>query len=142
MLSGNPSSDCHVRTNHVCSATVGVAAKSVSTHKLKCIAFILHNTPIPIEKPLSSGIKIQTYYTLVKCDVTKGAAGANLNAVSVDGETPLHWAINDYETASIKELLELVANPDRSDAYGITPRKLFSMLAAETVEAVPENREE
>ena len=69
-------------------------------------------------------------------------AGASLNAVSAYGETPLHWAIEDYETASIKELLELGANPDLGDVNGITPRKLFVTIAAEVAEDAPENREE
>jgi hypothetical protein len=69
-------------------------------------------------------------------------AGANIDAVSSCGETPLHWAINGYETESIKELLELGANPDFADANGITPRKLFAEIAEEASEEVPENREE
>lgn len=69
-------------------------------------------------------------------------AGANLNAVSACGETPLHWAIDAYETESIKELLELGANPDLSDVKGITPRKLFVTISEEVFEDAPENREE
>jgi hypothetical protein len=69
-------------------------------------------------------------------------SGANLNAVSAYGETPLHWAIEGYETASIKELLELGANPDIGDVNGITPRKLFVTISEEVFEDVPENREE
>jgi len=69
-------------------------------------------------------------------------AGANINAVSSCGETPLHWAINAYEPATIKDLLELGANPDFADANGITPRKLFAEIAEEASEEVPENREE
>jgi ankyrin repeat protein len=69
-------------------------------------------------------------------------AGANLNAVSAYGETPLHWAIAGYETESIKELLELGANPDLGDVNGITPRSLFVTIADEAVENVPENRED
>ena len=69
-------------------------------------------------------------------------AGANLNAVSAYGETPLHWAIEGYETASVKELLELGANPDLGDVNGITPRKLFVTISEEVFEDVPENREE
>ena len=69
-------------------------------------------------------------------------AGANLNAVSGSGETPLHWAIDAYETESIKELLELGANPDLPDANGITPRSLFVTIADEVAEEAPENREE
>jgi ankyrin repeat protein len=69
-------------------------------------------------------------------------AGANLNAVSSCGETPLHWGIDGYETESIKELLELGANPDLADANGITPRKLFVTIADEVAEEAPENREE
>lgn len=68
-------------------------------------------------------------------------AGANINAVSSCDETPLHWAINGYETESIKELLELGANPDLADANGITARKLFVDISAEATEEVPENRE-
>jgi ankyrin repeat protein len=69
-------------------------------------------------------------------------AGSNINAVSSCGETPLHWAINAYEPATIKDLLELGANPDFADANGITPRKLFAEIAEEASEEVPENREE
>jgi len=68
-------------------------------------------------------------------------AGANINAVSSCGETPLHWAINAYEPATIKNLLELGANPDFADANGITPRKLFVDISAEASEEVPENSE-
>jgi hypothetical protein len=69
-------------------------------------------------------------------------AGANINAVSSCGETPLHWAILAYQAESIKELLELGANPDLGDVNGITPRKLFAEIAEEASEEVPENREE
>lgn len=69
-------------------------------------------------------------------------AGANLNAVSSDSETPLHWAIDAYETESIKELLELGANPDLVAVNGVTARKHFVEIAKEASEEVPENREE
>ena len=51
----------------------------------------------------------------------QAAQGANLNQQDVNGDTPLHWAVEAARPEMVKLLLELGAAPDVPDSVGRTP---------------------
>ncbi len=52
------------------------------------------------------------------------AQGANVNASSADGTTPLHWAAGLDDRAIARVLLAAGAMPDAANRYGMTPLHL------------------
>jgi ankyrin repeat protein len=54
------------------------------------------------------------------------AGGADVNQLSVDGTTALHWAVYRKDLELVEMLLEQGADPDMRNAYGATPMTVAS----------------
>ena len=63
-------------------------------------------------------------------------AGANLDATTPDGETPLMRAVKKRKPAAVKALLEAGANPKRKDAQGQTALDYAKKRSSPEVEIV------
>ena len=85
----------------------------------------------------------ENHSTLLHLAVSKGyeqtvkelvAAGANINAVTIQGNTPLHLALlsDNINESIIKSLLENDANMYADDNIGVTPFQLFKRLNYES----------
>lgn len=88
-----------------------------SPAKAAFILFILAANLMAAEAPLVDAAKngdIAQVRTLL-------GRKADVNAVAVDGRTPLHWATEREDAPMVDLLLRSGANPNAANRYGVTP---------------------